>query len=109
MYGILYRIPGFKVSRIDNVTSKKSQRHKNNGVALNWFCFLISLLSYLKYGMLYQSDCPCVQRLIDFVRLFHPMAQYVGLATGVPFPSLLTMLYVPSHKVLTSHRRIIEY
>lgn len=30
-----------------------------------------------------------------FYRLFHPMAQYIGLATGVPFPSLLTMLYGP--------------
>ncbi|CAD6565380.1 MAG: C-4 sterol methyl oxidase [Alectoria sarmentosa] len=27
------------------------------------------------------------------IPLFHPMAQYVGLATGVPFPSLFTMLY----------------
>jgi len=26
-------------------------------------------------------------------RFFHPMAQFFGLATGVPFPSLLTMAY----------------
>lgn len=30
------------------------------------------------------------------------MAQYVGLATGVPFPPLLTMLYGPFYKVATS-------
>ena len=88
-----------KTSTTDNLASKKYQRHKNNGVALNWFCFLISLLSYLKYGMLYPSDSPSAWKLIDSVRLFHPMAQYVGLATGVPFPSLLTMLYGASYKV----------
>ena len=88
--------PVLEVLTTDNVASKKFQRHKNNGVALSWYSFLISPWSYLKYGMLYQFDSPCVWRLINFVRLFHPMAQYVGLATGVPFPSLLTMLYDPS-------------
>lgn len=46
-------------------------------------------------------------KLIDPVRLFHPMAQYVGLAIGVPFPSLLTMLYGPSYKLATLWRGII--
>jgi len=36
---------------------------------------------------------PITKSSTDALRLFHPMAQYVGLATGVPLPSILTMAY----------------
>lgn len=101
--------PAQRGSTTDDVASKKFQRHKNNGVALNWSCFLISLSSYLKYGTLNQSDSPLVWRLTDFFRLFHPMAQYVGLATGVPFPSLLTMLYGSFYIMPTSSLGVFDY
>lgn len=59
VWGIV-RIPNPEVLKTENVASKKFQRHKNNGVVLNWSYFLILLLSYLKYGMLYQSDYQCM-------------------------------------------------
>lgn len=74
------------------LNSKNYLPLESNGVAPSLSCYPISPLSYLKSG----RDSTTHNRyfalkLLTAFRLFHPMAQYVGLATGVPFPSLLTI------------------
>ena len=72
--------------------SKKSQQRKNNGIAPSLYCCPISLWSCPRSGA-WQLEARYHFEPANMFRLFHPMAQYFGLATGVPFPSLLTMLY----------------
>jgi methylsterol monooxygenase len=48
-------------------------------------------LNFLKYGIIALAFL--LAGGLTRERLFHPMAQYFGLSTGVPFPPLITMAY----------------
>ncbi|KAK3061442.1 C-4 sterol methyl oxidase [Coniosporium uncinatum] len=58
----------------------KIQNHKIPTAKEQWQCAMLVLLSH------FTVELPQIW-------LFHPMAQFFGLSTTVPFPSLLTMAY----------------
>ena len=79
-------------SNILTNTSKKYPRYRNNGTAQNWSYSVTSPWNFLKFGMSIATNSSLYVET-DRTRFFHPMAQYFGLDTGVPFPSLFKMAY----------------
>lgn len=82
-------------NQVDAFSSKKSRLFKNNGIARSLYFYLTSPSNYHKYGKkhLTRLNYHTIAYMEYTPRLFHPMAQYFGLATGVPFPSILTIAY----------------
>lgn len=79
----------------DVFCSTKSQRHRNSGVAQNSSFLVTSPSNSLRSGrcIVKTTKLHRTQRLTEVIRLFHPAAQYFGLTTTVPFPSIWTMVY----------------
>lgn len=73
-------LPFMIMDKIPYFRQYKIQEAKMPTLAEQWGCAKLVLLSH------FTVELPQIW-------LFHPMAQYCGLATGVPFPSLLTMAY----------------
>lgn len=71
----------------------KSRPPRNSGTAPNSSCSVTSPSNCPRSGESFFLLLLLLWRHLYVVRLFHPMAQYCGLATGVPFPSVLTMAY----------------
>ncbi|KAI4136162.1 MAG: hypothetical protein LQ347_000018 [Umbilicaria vellea] len=73
-------LPWVIIDRIPYFNKYKIQNQKIPTVQEQWSCAKLVLLSH------FTVELPQIW-------LFHPMAQYFGLATGVPFPPLLTIAY----------------
>ncbi|KAL9615277.1 MAG: hypothetical protein Q9167_000248 [Letrouitia subvulpina] len=73
-------LPWMIIDRIRYFNKYKIQNQKIPTAQEQWKCARLVLLSH------FTVELPQIW-------LFHPMAQYFGLATGVPFPSLFTMAY----------------
>ena len=59
-----------------------------------WECARLVLITHFTVELpqiWYTSTFELIQFLLTQSRLFHPMAHYFGMDTGVPFPSALTM------------------
>ncbi|KAI9872236.1 MAG: C-4 sterol methyl oxidase [Pleopsidium flavum] len=73
-------LPWLIIDRLPYFNKYKIQNQKLPTAQEQWNCAKLVLLSH------FTVELPQIW-------LFHPMAQYFGLATGVPFPSVLTMAY----------------
>ncbi|ODH50490.1 hypothetical protein GX48_03451, partial [Paracoccidioides brasiliensis] len=73
-------LPWIIISRIPYFNKYKIQPNKIPTLKEQWECAKLVLLSH------FTVELPQIW-------LFHPMAQYFGLETGVPFPSPWTMAY----------------
>ncbi|KAI7096817.1 Methylsterol, partial [Hortaea werneckii] len=83
MHEIVYfgrSLPWMIIDRISFFNKYKIQNQKVPSAKEQWDCAKLVLLSH------FTVELPQIW-------FFHPMAQFVGLETGVPFPSLLTMAY----------------
>ncbi|KAL8849306.1 MAG: hypothetical protein Q9221_005716 [Calogaya cf. arnoldii] len=73
-------IPWMIIDRIPYFNKYKIQNQKIPTMREQWKCAQLVLLSH------FTVELPQIW-------LFHPMAQYFGMATGVPFPKFLTIAY----------------
>ncbi|RMZ16814.1 hypothetical protein D0862_01130 [Hortaea werneckii] len=83
MHEIVYfgrSLPWMIIDRIPFFNKYKIQNQKVPSAKEQWDCAKLVLLSH------FTVELPQIW-------FFHPMAQFVGLETGVPFPSLWTMAY----------------
>ncbi|ERF76766.1 hypothetical protein EPUS_02305 [Endocarpon pusillum Z07020] len=73
-------LPWMIADRLPGLNKYKIQNQKIPTAAEQWNCAKLVLLSH------FTVELPQIW-------LFHPLAQYCGLSTTVPFPSILTMAY----------------
>ncbi|KAK5701405.1 C-4 sterol methyl oxidase [Elasticomyces elasticus] len=83
MHEVVYfgrSLPWMIVDRIPALNKYKIQNQKIPSAKEQWDCAKLVLLSH------FTVELPQIW-------LFHPMAQYFGLSTSVPFPTFFTMAY----------------
>ena len=73
-------LPWIIIDRIPALNKYKIQNHKIPSAKEQWDCAMLVLFSH------FTVELPQIW-------LFHPMAQFCGMSTGVPFPSLWKMAY----------------
>ena len=99
MHEVVYfgrSLPWIIIDRLRFFNKYKIQNQKVPTSQEQWKCAKLVLLSHFTvelpqiwYVIVYVER----SRFADFARFFHPMAQYFGLSTTVPFPPLFKMLY----------------